>query len=344
MARAGVSKFHVKQARATLLARGEHPSIDAVRVALGNTGSKSTIHRYLQELAEEEGSSRNDEQWLSDTLRASIAGLARQLREEAEAQVTAAETRHAAEVGAQRAEIVRLVQALGEVQVQAKQLSEELARELEAHAATREVLQQERISSAATANENAALSLRLQEHVRHIESLEEKHRHARDSLEHYRQSVKDQRDLDQRRHDTRVQLLQAELRQLGLTLGTKQDEVTRSGQDCARLSAELADARRELREAQQHVREVQRVRDDLVAIQARLEANQTTLTAQLEVAEAARQTLVAEEHALRQALAEQDGCVQRLQVRLDVQATLYSDLQRRLDGLGVSPAPANVAG
>ncbi len=48
MARTGISKYLVQQARDAVVARGEHPSIDAVRVELGNTGSKSTIHRYLQ--------------------------------------------------------------------------------------------------------------------------------------------------------------------------------------------------------------------------------------------------------------------------------------------------------
>jgi hypothetical protein len=55
MARAGIYKSEVKKARDTLLAQGKHPSIDAVRAELGNTGSKTTIHRYLKELEEEEG-------------------------------------------------------------------------------------------------------------------------------------------------------------------------------------------------------------------------------------------------------------------------------------------------
>ncbi|WP_295443632.1 DNA-binding protein [uncultured Thiodictyon sp.] len=343
MARAGISKHLVQQARDALLARSEHPSIDAVRVELGNTGSKSTIHRYLQELAQDEGTRLDDEQLLSATLGTAVAGLARQLHEEARVVVEAAETRHAAEAGAQRAEMARLERALGEVQVQAGQLGEALAAERDAHAATREALQQERLRTAAIGNENAALTVRLAEHGRHIESLEEKHRHARDALEHYRQSVKDQRDQDQRRHETQVQQLQAELRQLAQTLVAKQDEVTRSGQDCARLSAELADARRELRETQQHLREVQRAKDDLLAVQARLAADNATLTEQLTVVDAMRQTLVAEERVLRQTLAEQDGLVQRLQVRLEVQASLYGDLQRRLDGLGVPSAPDHEA-
>lgn len=41
----------------------------------------------------------------------------------------------------------------------------------------------------------------------HIRSLEEKHQHAREALEHYRQSVKDQRDQDQRRHEQQLQQL-----------------------------------------------------------------------------------------------------------------------------------------
>ncbi len=54
MARAGLNKFNVQQARDTLLARGINPSVDAVRVELGNTGSKTTIHRYLKELEAED--------------------------------------------------------------------------------------------------------------------------------------------------------------------------------------------------------------------------------------------------------------------------------------------------
>src|SRR3546814_8607505 len=54
MARGGVNKAIVQKARHALLARGVHPSIDAVRIELGNTGSKTTIHRYLKELEDAE--------------------------------------------------------------------------------------------------------------------------------------------------------------------------------------------------------------------------------------------------------------------------------------------------
>ena len=53
MARGGINKALVTRAHQAVLARGENPSIDAIRIELGNTGSKSTIHRYLKELEEE---------------------------------------------------------------------------------------------------------------------------------------------------------------------------------------------------------------------------------------------------------------------------------------------------
>ncbi|AXA90003.1 DNA-binding protein [Massilia sp. YMA4] len=54
MARTGLSKADIRACRERLLAEGRHPSADAVRKALGDTGSKSTIHRCLKELAQEE--------------------------------------------------------------------------------------------------------------------------------------------------------------------------------------------------------------------------------------------------------------------------------------------------
>ena len=54
MARSGLTKSQVRTCREQLLAEGRYPSVDALRLALGNTGSKSTIHRFLKELADED--------------------------------------------------------------------------------------------------------------------------------------------------------------------------------------------------------------------------------------------------------------------------------------------------
>ncbi|CAE6864297.1 hypothetical protein R69746_07991 [Paraburkholderia aspalathi] len=87
MARAGLSRMDIKRARDALLAQGQHPSIDAIRIALGNTGSKSTIHRYLKELEEEDGTSLTRAGSLSDAIQDLVARLAARLHEEAQALV-----------------------------------------------------------------------------------------------------------------------------------------------------------------------------------------------------------------------------------------------------------------
>jgi len=43
------------------IAKGVNPSIDSVRLQLGNTGSKTAIHRYMKELEENEGGRLDDQ-------------------------------------------------------------------------------------------------------------------------------------------------------------------------------------------------------------------------------------------------------------------------------------------
>ena len=71
-----------------------------------------------------------------------------------------------------------------------------------------------------------------------MRSLEEKHRHARDALEHYRSASREQREQDQRRHEAQVQQLQVEMRQLQQGMIVKQDELTRLHRDNERLLGE----------------------------------------------------------------------------------------------------------
>src|SRR3546814_13337014 len=87
MARAGLYRTEVEKARDSLVAQGKHPSVDAIRVALGNTGSKSTIHRYLKELEAEGSMAAPSGVVISDTLRTLVAQLSARLVEEAAARI-----------------------------------------------------------------------------------------------------------------------------------------------------------------------------------------------------------------------------------------------------------------
>jgi chromosome segregation ATPase len=333
MARAGISRNDVEQARDAVIARGARPSIDAVRIELGNTGSKSTIHRYLQAIVRNEGTRLDDEQLLSDTLKTSVASLAAQLRSEAQAIIEAAQEKHDQAMEKARTQLSEMERALTEASKANERLNEELAAERNDHKATHETLHQEQVRIGELTTENQALTVRLNEHEQHIESLEEKHRHVRDSLEHYRQSVKDQRDQDQRRHEAQLQQLQAELRQQGQSLSVKQNEVTQVSRDNARLAAELADLHSQEHQAQQELKAAGQSLDSLKTKTTRLETVHELQTEAALARTEAHENLQAEYSALREQNDREKDAVRRLESRLEAQANVHTELMERLDRL-----------
>jgi chromosome segregation ATPase len=145
VARSGLDKSDVKKARDDLIALAQYPSVDAVRIALGNTGSKTTIHKYLKELEAEEGGGARKSS-ISDALQDLVQRLAARLQDEASlrvaamsAEYTSREQQHA-EVGA------RLRQELADARAAAGELDARLKAEIKAHTQTRASLQGEVIA------------------------------------------------------------------------------------------------------------------------------------------------------------------------------------------------------
>ncbi|TYK57896.1 DNA-binding protein [Pseudomonas synxantha] len=238
MARGGVNKVIVQKAREALLARGENPSIDAVRIELGNTGSKTTIHRYLKEIEDSDPRPRASRERLSDELTELVAGLLARMTEEggeaiAHAQGVFDEQRLALEkkYDALDAQFTFLQRQFDSQKAVLEAQTEELL-------ICQAGLQTEITRNARLSQNCSDLELRVQEKDEQIHSLEEKHLHSRDALEHYRNAVKEQRDQEQQRHEGQVQQVQVELRQLQQTLILKQDELTRLNRDNERLLSE----------------------------------------------------------------------------------------------------------
>ncbi|MFF5864311.1 DNA-binding protein [Pseudomonas sp. NPDC012596] len=238
MARGGINKAVVQQARQVLIARGEYPSIDAVRIELGNTGSKTTIHRYLKELEGIKPAALQGTPALSDTLAKLVAQLAEQLQEEADARVEQAEASFNEQREQHEAQLQLAQQALAAAHQQQQIQDAALAAESERLNATQSTLQAEQLRGASLNQALGELQVRLADKEEQVRSLEEKHRHARDALEHYRSASREQREQDQRRHEAQVQQLQVEMRQLQQGLIVKQDELTRLHRDNERLLGE----------------------------------------------------------------------------------------------------------
>lgn len=279
MAKAGIYKSDVKKARDALLAQGKHPSVDAVRIALGNTGSKTTIHKYLKELEDEDGGAGGHKASVSEALQDLVERLAAQLQDEANAKVDAIEAQ-AVEKARQHDEALNTAHQTTEtLKGQLAALEARLAQESAAHGQVRDALQRESIARHTAEQQVADLKERLLENESHRRSLEEKHQHAREALEHYRASVKEQRDQDLRRHEQQVQQLQAEIRTLNQNAIIKQEEVSRLNQEGARLVGDLSHAQKSVREQESQLRQLEAKAESLQVAEERNRALQEQLAA-----------------------------------------------------------------
>src|SRR5690625_45205 len=244
MARGGINKALVFKRAKPLISRGENPSIDAIRVALGNTGSRSTIHRYLREIEEEASARLDDEALISQPIKELVGRLASVLRQEAQAAIEESHTEHQDQVKSLTSRIQELEASLTNSNKSLAETTHELQNalaDLEKSKASEEALKTKEAKAIQTEEKLREL---LAEKQTQIESLEEKHRHSRDAMEHYRQSVKEQRDQDQRKHEQHSQQLQAEIRALNQTLSVKQSDITQLNKDNGRLAAELGAAQK----------------------------------------------------------------------------------------------------
>ena len=334
MARTGIGKSEVQRARDRLLARRTHPSIDAVRAELGHTGSKTTIQRYLRELEEEEGSGLGRTTAVSEAIQELVQRLAARLGEEAGAQVVALREQFDAKL---RERDEQLEQQRREAEALAGQLRQTemmLQAEQTTHGTTRQALAEAHTAQERLTQQVADLTDRLADNEAHRQSLEEKHLHTREALEHYRLSVKEQREQEFRRHEQQVQLLQVDVRTLNQTLIVKQNELTQLHQERARIATEMNATRKALQRSELDGERLSKANSDLQRHVSELESSGAILSERLQHAElasqAAKAKLSEQSEFLKQAEAVKislDTELIQLRTQVVVQADLLATLK-----------------
>ena len=317
MARGGVNKAVVQAARLAILARGENPSIDAVRIEMGNTGSKTTIHRYLKEL--DGGLQRTEE--VAEPIDGELAGLvsrlAQRLKEQAQEPIDQAREAFEHQRKTLETQLDKAREANTDLQQQYDIQSLALTQESEALLETRSMLQTEQTRNAGLNQALADFELRLKDKDEQIRSLEEKHLHVRDALEHYRNAVKEQREQEQRRHEGQVQQIQMELRQAQQSALVRQDEITQLHRDNERVLTESRGTLRELSLLQDHLKQANSRQDQLLEQASRVDNERTLLQERLRIALLEAQTLkqnVDEQTQINQSL---ESELAKTQARLD---------------------------
>ncbi len=312
MARAGIYKSDVVNARAALVAKGVYPSIDAVRIEMGNTGSKVTIHRYLKEIEEENGGSALPRVAVSEAIQDLVSRLSERLSEEADARVTELQTKQTEQQRLSQEAATSLKTELQTTRQQLEQTQRTLADEKTNHGKTNEVLSAKTLTSTQLAQQVNDLQERLAGEERHRQSLEEKHQHAHQALEHFRQASKEQREQEQRKHEQQVQYFQAELKKVNEVLTAKQHEAIHAQQEGVRLVGELSRAQSDLHQSQETVLKLNPLKDELDLAQRRV----VELGGKLVAQEAANQRTQESNNGLKIKLEDLQGKNQQLELDL----------------------------
>jgi chromosome segregation ATPase len=268
MARTGVYFSDVKKARDKLVAQGRHPSIDAVRAALGDTGSKTTIHKFLRELDVEENA---PERHVSDAILSLAKQLGEQLKQEAGVELQAVRNEMAEMRASHTAQMAEMEKKLADSRLAHDDVARRLSIILAESAKLQDQLHGQQIARHTAEQHSIDLGARLADAQQHQTSLEDKHRQAREALEHFRTAAKEQRDQETRRHAHQLQGVQVELRDARLAAAMKQEEMTRLNKEAAALVAELAAGKQAAFLDRENIRHLTRQMTRLQAAETRVD-------------------------------------------------------------------------
>jgi len=159
-------------------------------------GSKNTIHRYLKELNEESDKLNGGKVTLSDALSELVARLAAQLHMEAAGVVENTKASSQATIENLQSKVIVTEHALSETRSQLDTAEAQLKSAKETRLIALDENQKHLLTIERLTQELRDKDTQIAAKNDHIQSLEDKHQHSRQALEHYRDSVKEQREQD----------------------------------------------------------------------------------------------------------------------------------------------------
>lgn len=279
MARSGINKAQVQRARDALLARGFAPSIEAVRAELGHTGSKTTINRYLRELAEAEP--QPPRLSLSEELQTLIHSVAARLASEAQDAVAADRARLERQQLAyhqQRAvDTARFEQLQIAHTAQTEEYRELTQRQVELNSRLhRTEGERQRMEEASRQQRQL-----LEERLGHIQSLETKHQQTREALNHYREQHQSQRQGELQHHAEELAQLRTEIRGLREQMAVRQEELTQLYRDLERTNGAHGHQQQQLRLLERELALAQQQRGSQEAALTQARQDGETMTSNL---------------------------------------------------------------
>jgi len=225
MARPGLSYHEVAIAAQELTAQGQYPTIERIR-ALTGTGSSTTIAQHLRTWKTQQEDTRLlcQKENLPDEFIALMKGLWERVLEQAAEKVQAIQQ----DFDQQLAELTTQTEHLRADNMHWQQQYQEASQECTALSKEKNTLQQdikqmEKAALILNADHSHALA-QLQAKDKQIGELQRLNQQAQANLEHYREAAREQRVVDQQRHEQTVSQLEQTLQQLRHELAVAQGQ------------------------------------------------------------------------------------------------------------------------
>lgn len=347
MARAGILYSYVAQAAARLVADEKNPTVDAVREALGGTGSKSTIAPMLKRWkAEHQDQILAQDAGLPASLVQAVKGVYDQLQHEADEKIATIRTAAAADNQALSMQLDDASERNLALTKERDGLAAALAQEKTERARLDNALHQLQLAHTKADTALAGLSERLADRQNEIDGLHRQLDQARTQFEHYQESTALQRADDRQQAEQHRLRLENELvgarhtiATLNATIGQRDVELSHVQQDKERAATELASLQTdhvalqsERRAQEQHIKTTTTLQQDL-------RSQVDTLSGALAQAKSELAMLSSEKLALQERIALLE---EKMQSLLDENKLLAIE-KARLEGV-VSQSPIQKAG
>ncbi|BEV15592.1 DNA-binding protein [Herbaspirillum sp. DW155] len=262
MARAGILYSQVAKAAAQLTQAGKTPTIDTVREALGDTGSKSTIAPMLKRWkAEHQESVDGADTGLPAELVEAIKSIYQRLRDDVARQLEEMTVTHHADLTAMREQRDAALASETQLRQAHSTLAAECSRAQQSLSKCHEELQSGALALTAAQTENAGLQQRLADRATEVHALNQQLTQARAQFEHFQEATARQRAEERQAFEQRLGRLEQEI-----AAGHRRHEAQQAllGQQEASLAhqaAELDRLRKGLAHAQNELHQVISERD-----------------------------------------------------------------------------------
>ena len=288
MARAGILYSDVAKAASQLTDSGKSPTVDTVRDAMGNTGSKSTIAPMLKRWkSEHQETVAATDSGIPTSLLVAVKSLYEHLQGETQQKIDQAQLRHQIELQ----EVHKHEEQLRDEKALQTQENTAIAAELKATQQTLAKLQKElqilNVSLATRESDVSGLQLRLMDRAAEVVTLNQQLTLARTQFDHYQEASASQRTEERHAYEQRIARTELVLTGTHQRLLEQQSTITHQETQISNLSLGNARLLESSLTTLDELSSMRSERDQLSFQQKNILSSNQTLVAKLELSECA---------------------------------------------------------